>query len=349
MVLGTNVGVARSWCRGVVHLASSLVGMADDLRIDFFEPYRPGATDRWTGDFPRRRIASRTAALVDANDAELRTSPTKWLLPKVLHSDNTATFVDLYRIRSDRWPYFSRQGAVTPLDAMLAIDDDDGLADVTHFAFFPGNIVMGIYNHFGPRHPDLSRYLLDRLGVDVDLRPVPRDDMMETLNSAATVKKFHLRFASQQGDILRSSGGDFARDAARLATEMPQTDVEITLTVRGSEQTGSTANRIKRAASDLLTGARPALKAASVQIGDDDDYGRAMLNLLEDDIVLSRPVPLHIQNKRYIGEADAMEVLRAAYRTMSGELARTLGDLVEEASSEADEVRLPPLPDDAAA
>lgn len=323
--------------------------MADDLRIDFFEPYRPGTTEPWDGDFPRRRVATRVEELVAANEAELRTSPTKWLLPKVVHSDDKGTFVDLYRIRSDRWPYFSRQGAVTPLDAVMAVDDDDGLADVTHFGLFPGNIVVAIYNHFGPRHRDLSRYLLDRLGLDVDLRPVPRDDMMETLNGASTVKKFHMRFATRQGDILRSNGGDFAEDAARLGRALPQTDIDITLTIRGSEQSGSAASRVKNAAVDIVTGARSALKAASVQIGEDDDYGRAVLDLLEDDIVLSRPAPPHITSKRYITEGDAIDVLRDSYRMMTGELSRTLGELVEAASREEEEAELPPLPDDAAA
>lgn len=323
--------------------------MADDLRIDFFEPYRTGTTEQWKDDFPRRRVATRIADLVSGNRAELRTSPTKWLLPKVVHSDDKGTFVDLYRIRSDRWPYFSRQGAVTPLDAVMPIADDDGLADVTHFGLFPGNILIAIYNHFGPRQSNLSRYLLDRLGVDVEFRPVPRDDMIETLNNAATVKKFRMKFASQKGDILRSSGGDFAADAARLGTAMPQTDIDITMTIRGSEQSGSAASRVKNSIAEMLTGARPALDAASVQIGDDDDYGRAMLNLLEDNIVLSRPPPPHITSKRYITEAAAIEVLRESYRMMEGELTRTVGRLVEEASAEDDEAELPPLPDDAAA
>jgi hypothetical protein len=168
--------------------------MATDLRIDFFEPYDPETNHRWVGDFPRRRIGKRIDSLIAADAAELPTDPTRWLQPKHLPSPRgksggtiKATFVDLYRIRSDNWPYFSRQGTVTPLDAMLAAQDDDGIADLTHFGIFPGNIVVAIYNHFGPRMSGLSRYLRDRLGVDVDFRAIARDDMLDTLTNAGTV------------------------------------------------------------------------------------------------------------------------------------------------------------------
>jgi hypothetical protein len=196
--------------------------MADDLRIDFFEPYDPTTGHQWAGDFPRRRLASRIQALVDADRAELRTDPTKWLLPKVVAADTDgATFIDLYRVRSDRWPYLRRQGQVSPLDAMLPLDEDDGLADVTHFGFFRGNVVVTIFNQFGPRVTNLSRYMLDKTGVDVEYRAVPRDDMLDTLNQAAMVKRFNLRFASNQADVLAGNGGDFASGAARLAGNLP--------------------------------------------------------------------------------------------------------------------------------
>jgi hypothetical protein len=322
--------------------------MADDLRIDFFEPYDPVTGNQWAGDFPRRRLASRIQALVGADRAELRTDPTKWLLPKVVAADKDgATFIDLYRVRSDRWPYLRRQGKVSPLDAMLPLDDDDGLADVTHFGFFPGNVVVTIFNQFGPRATNLSRYMLDKTAVDVEYRAVPRDDMLDTLNKAAMVKRFNLRFASNQADVLAGNGGDFASDAARLAGNLPQTDIEIMLTVHGSQRSGQSASRIKAAIGQILaSSARNALKRAAVQIGDHDDYGRAVLDLLEEDIILTRPVPPGVRFKRYIGEDEAVAVLRDAYRTMNGELTRALGDLVEEASSEDVELDLPPVPDD---
>lgn len=328
--------------------------MGSDLRVDFFEPYDPNTNGRWVGDFPRRRITKRIESLIAADRSELRTDPTRWLQPKVLRTPRArdgagatkASFIDLYRIRSDNWPYFSRQGTVTPLDAMIAAEDDDGIADLTHFGMFPGNILVAIYNHFGPRVNGLARYLRDKAGLDVDFRPIARDDMLEALTNAGTVRRFHVRFAAQEAASIRGSGS-FGADAAALADEVPDTDVSIEFTLRGVAATGNAATRVKQVVGQLFrSGAERSLKTAAVEIGADDDYGRTLLNLLEDAVILTVPVPSGVANKRYIPEVEATTVLRESYRTLRPVLERLVGALEEQASSLAEEPDLPPVPDD---
>jgi len=327
--------------------------MASDLRIDFYEPYDPQTNDRWAKDFPRRRIAKRIESLIADDRAELRTDATRWLQPTLPATPRgtgggliKATFIDLYRIRSDNWPYFSRQGTVTPLDAMLAAEDDDGIADVTHFGMFPGNVLVMIYNHFGPRANSLSRYLRDKLGVDVEFRSVARDDMLETLTNAGTVRRFHIRFAAQEAERIRASGS-FGADAAALANEIPDTDVSIEFTMRGRAATGNPVSRVKQVAGQLLrSAASRALKTAAVEIGADDDYGRTLLNLLEDELTLTAPLPDGVASKRYVPEREAISVLRESYRTLRPTLERLVGVLEEASNRLADEPDLPPMPDE---
>lgn len=328
--------------------------MPSDLRIDFYEPYDADTGDRWAGDFPRRRIADRIQALISDNSAELSTGPTRWLQPQVIATPKgksgrpaKATFLSVYRIRSDNWPYFSRQGQVTPLDVMIAdAGDDDGIADVTHFGMFPGNILVVVYNHFGPRASALGRYLHDKVGVNVDFRPVVRDDMLETLQNAGTVRRLTVKFPGIQAPAIREAGG-FGADAAELAEEIPDTDVTVEFVLKGKAATGNPATRVKQVARELLESvAAGALKTAAVEIGSEDDYGRTMLNLLEDELVLTVPVPAGIVNKRYMPEGQAVRVLRESYRNMRPILQETLGPLEEDSTNMAGEPQLPPVPDE---
>lgn len=327
--------------------------MPSDLRVDFYEPCDGATGERWEGDFPRRRVARRIADLIAADSAELSTGPTRWLQPQVIATPKgksggsvKATFLSLYGIRSDNWPYFSSQGTVTPLDAMIAAADDDGIANVTHFGMFPGNVLVVIYNHFGPRASSLGRYLHDKVGVNVVYRPVARDDMLETLQNAGTVRRLTVKFEGVQAPAIRE-GGRFGADAADLAAEIPDTDVTIEFTIKGRAASGNAAARAKQVAGELLGNvADGALKNVSAEIGSDDDYGRTMLNLLEDQLVLSVPLPDGVVSKRYVPEPQAVTVLRRSYRTMRPTLEGTLGPLEEDSTNMAGEPQLPPLPDE---
>jgi len=64
----------------------------------------------------------------------------------------------------------------------LQLSDSQALAEVTYVAFLPRNIIAVVINNEGPRPNRLADYLNAKMGCDIRLVPIYRDDLAEVLD-----------------------------------------------------------------------------------------------------------------------------------------------------------------------
>ena len=209
----------------------------------------------------------------------------------------------LHRVRRDNLPSeVDGAGRVSN----LSIPDPNGLVEATNLIFYPRNIVMVVYNHDGPRVRRFSEWLQGRLGVELGLRPVYREDAVDLINSMERITAIELALPAELADGLDPDGDDDV--AAALGAVARLTDggaAKVTFSV-GRHRPPSARARLRDAARRLVR-RQDISRFSTARItgylpGDSEP---TVLNLVEDQLVAQRQVEAVSSRDRRISHASA--------------------------------------------
>lgn len=118
------------------------------------------------------------------------------------HADGGRTLLEplaadhyaLHSSRTQNLPAEDAGGWIVP----LSIPVDHGLAETTHFRFFRRNVVLCLYNHFGPRPQRLADWFNQRLELPLAIHPIYRHDMWSQIDQMMEITRVDLKVPSDQ-------------------------------------------------------------------------------------------------------------------------------------------------------
>lgn len=109
--------------------------------------------------------------------------------------------VALYRTRRTNLPRLNDDGAVTP----IPLGHAQSLAEPSYFGFHPRNVVSLLYNNDGPRASRLPDYLNAKLGCNVRLLPIYREDLADVLDQ---MRMTAVELSIPAAQVAHLAGGD---------------------------------------------------------------------------------------------------------------------------------------------
>lgn len=277
--------------------------------------------NRLSSELNRSDLITAIEELVEQEDAELASTPGRALVAKPLAVRPSGAHLALYLVQEEDLPFLYQNGQITTLEDFVR---GGRVADPTYFAFLPNNVLAFVFNPRGPRARSLARYLYAKLGVEVDFPPIPRPNVLETVEQAGEVKQVGIKVPT---DVAHLLGDDSLGRATQLLADTLQfADVELVFRARTRADRERFTRRVQEVLpSWLAPSRRAALKKAQVVIGEDETYsGDRALNLLEDLIVFQADIDLVPGSRRYLDEEDVMREVETAYRQLRGEIRRGL-------------------------
>lgn len=230
--------------------------------------------------------------------------------------------VALYRTRRDNLPRLDDNGQI----ARLPLTKAQALAEPSFFAFLPRNVIALLFNNDGPRASRLADYLNAKLGCDVSLQPVYREDLADVL-AEMRMTAVELSIPAAQVPML-GGGDDWAEvldNASRLVNDG---GIRIRVSVG---RTGNAA--AKQAKSNRIRDLVGLLRNRSQdQMG---HLGKARVEGKEPGS--SNPITVDLLNQKFVarvevpGEAlsDPTEAASAAMDAIDAEWQRQRGFLAE--------------------
>jgi hypothetical protein len=270
---------------------------------------------RFDGGFPRDNILENLEKMAKNGTAELDVSFGRRLIAKSLGKSTQGRHIVLYRISSDDLPMLYEGGQFRPLADVIEATAD--IAEPAHFAFFPDDVVGHLYNHVGPKQPNLSTYLFQTMSLEVVFDPIAREDILASIANAGGVRLF--RFRARAEDLARFNG--IGLDGMRaLAEDNPIGDVEIVLRATTPDQKRDLATTMGRILPRLSrANRREFVENAKVALTDADALSEGReVDVFTDPIVLTQQVSTIPGQKRYLEEESAMKALEDAYQTVQG-------------------------------
>ncbi len=89
----------------------------------------------------------------------------------------------------------------------LKLTGNEGLYEPTHFSIFSGKVLAMEHNQYGPKSAALTDYLIQKAPEKVDeinVLPIPRKDLTETLDKIGMVKLFEVEVLPDQSKHLNN-------------------------------------------------------------------------------------------------------------------------------------------------
>lgn len=268
------------------------------------------------GEFPVNDVFREVEHLGVGTEGRLARSNGQYVMAHPIPSESCSALC-MYRVRTESLPmlFNSQTREVRPLDEVLA-DPNLEIAEPTYFGFFPGGIVAHVYNHVGPRPRDLELYLDHACGLKVELRPIPRVDVMEALREANGVRVLQLKVpASAHIEDADPAELGMTREILNL---FPGSDVEIIVRARGKTKPRQLAASVRERVNPLLEH-KDLMKKLRVNIEAQDDYAGGALNLLEDVLVIEREFET-VSHARYLDPNDAVRGIVSARSELGGQI-----------------------------
>jgi hypothetical protein len=136
----------------------------------------------------------------------------------------------LARIRHDDFPQVEVLGQLSP----VPIPRNAGLAEQTHFVFFPNDIVGVEFNFYGPRPSRLASYFNEKTPDEMAfvLEPLLRGDIAQQLRSLTDVRLLSIRTHSAGAEVIKELDKDIGSALDALAKVKGAETIDLVLRPR---------------------------------------------------------------------------------------------------------------------
>ena len=179
--------------------------------------------------FPARRLVEKLQAARTAGVSRYYTARDGYRILAEGVQASPRPYVAVYRSRYVNLPGKDVAGDVVD----LGLNQGEGLAEGTHFVFFPNNIVGVLYNFEGPTVRRFSAFLSFKFDLDVTFVPVYRRDILALLDRLDRMSKIELSIPANQVPLLTAADDDdgFARALAETADLLHSGNIQLKVSV----------------------------------------------------------------------------------------------------------------------
>ncbi len=233
-----------------------------------------------------------------------------------VHTEDAPTHLGVSTIRSDALPLVLRDGhtAGEPLD----INERDRLLEPTYLTFFGDRIVALVRTNQTPGHRASAAALSKLTGVDLELNPIPRPDILAMIQRGRAVANLSLTIAAGSIDAAAETD-DIVEAAERLREIVPPAQV-ISITLRAEDE--EQRRMLRSRALQLLERGTAGLKNANVGLYTAE--GRyEVVDLLESNLTLRFSIDV-VTRTRHLLPEDAHSAAVQAFEEMRPILTRAI-------------------------
>lgn len=229
-------------------------------------------------------------------------------------------------IRRGGFPQVERSGVLSD----LTLTADAGLAEVTHLAFFPQNILGAVFNFYGPRPTRLASYLLGTrvpgIPPDITIEPLLRQDVLNQFNRLGNLRLFDLKIRRSYADTVATADESLGA-AFQAAAAAGEADLVQVVLRTNRRRTSHLAQHLATAARRLLR--RHDLREEAerfVVAGVDTQTERVVeVDLLSDKLVSVKRIVSQGGRSKALDADSAYEAITTAHQELRDELHRAAG------------------------
>lgn len=288
--------------------------MASERTVRFWQ-ITTGQGEPLSGPFPATKIVEQ---LKELDQADRRyDAPDGWHLYGQGLATTTNPHIVLHRIRHEDLPLLEQAGELTE----LPLEDDQNLAEATHFRFFPRNVIAQLFNNDGPGIQRLGQYLRGQFGIDVSLSPILRQDVAKTLARLKDISSVEMAVPVNRAYLLETSTPDATIDAIQeMAKNSLSKTVYIKAGVWGSKDPAAASKwmaLLKKITTSEMFSAFSKLKVRAV---DTEVMDRQTVDLIAEQLTLTEDVELQSETARAVKNESAAAALLDAYTAFEAEI-----------------------------
>ncbi|MGF9821563.1 hypothetical protein [Brevibacillus agri] len=219
-------------------------------------------------------------------------------------------------------PEMEQQGNLTSLNIPI----NGGLAEITHFIYFPSHNVLGLeFNFFGPRSTSLKEYIEEKSGRCAErvnfarISPILNKDVENTLNNIGDISLIQIELAKNAINITEELDANLKRAFEAAAEVSDAETVELVLRKKKYARNGFPFPFSKQRLVEFITKEdnRENINKFKV-IGEDVTMEEnKSFDLLEDKLVASKRVVSMGEKSRAVDSTSMFTAIEQAYDELS--------------------------------
>lgn len=221
-------------------------------------------------------------------------------------------------------PDVESRGNLIPLN----IPDDSGLAEITHFVFFPDKKIIGIeFNYYGPRPSSLALYIQRKANEiihDVTFNPIYNHDIDDLLRRIGEVSLIEIEVQKNGINILKELDENLASAFKAAASASDAETVEILLRRKRYSRKGFPFPWLLEKVKALLNSPDPDVRGNigkfKVRGTDKLTEEQRTFDLLQDKFVASKKVVRTDDRRRSIDKNSMYNAIKSAFQELHGQL-----------------------------
>lgn len=208
----------------------------------------------------------------------------------------------------------------------LPLAEDEGLADEIHVVFFDHNIVGAIYNYYGPRISALAKYFSAKAGHiyrNIQFDPLLDPETENRLNRLEDIRLLELKMEPSMAEILANQSKPLG-DAFIATRELFDAEGQIEIVARRKPYAkGGLGSALLDAVKRIYRNTPVRENAERFRIEGINNAGeKEVIDLLSDDLVVSRQVLKQDSQRRAIEPESAFKAIASAYEEVEHKLER---------------------------
>lgn len=241
-----------------------------------------------------------------------------------VHSRTAPQRLRLATVRRSALPSVETRGQVSFLD----LDEDAGLADMTHVVFFDNNIAGADFNSYGPRLNRLAEYMTIKangVGPLVAFSTLLNPDVAQKLNNFEEIRLVDYRIRAADVEVLAQKNESLFR-ALRATRELGEAG-EVGLVLKPEKHKRENIghdplNMVKQIANnDESRNASTRFKVKGV----DENGLISEVDILNDQLLATKKVMRMSGQYRTIIPSSAFDAIEEAYDDMEPDIKRAAG------------------------
>lgn len=197
--------------------------------------------------------------------------------------------------RRSALPELEKGGVLEP----LKIPPNSGLAEITHFIYYPEKNVLGVeFNFFGPRATSLSNYLKEKSRNTsnpfefIELNPILNQDLDKLLQDIGEIHLFNMEITRNELSFIEELNEDLHSAFESAAKVSEAESVEVILRKKKYSRKGFSLPFTKGKLKELLSKSDNRQKINKLKVVADSvsDKNAKKFDLLEDKMITSKKV-----------------------------------------------------------
>ena len=219
-------------------------------------------------------------------------------------------------VRRSGLPAIERRGALSP----LKLPDGAGIAEQTHFVFFPDNILGAEFNFYGPRPNRLANYLMSKATdhcPEIAFAALLRQDVAERLKKLGKLTLLDLKILAAFSTVVTQADRDLGSALAAAAKAGKAETVEIVLKPIPRSQKFLDLS-LRDAARRLFENpeTRTSAKKFLLKGRNEDSDKIDVVDVLSDELIATKQVMLQDEGYRSVSSDSAYGAIEDAYQEL---------------------------------